>query len=277
MEQLRRQSFALSACSKPARIWIIIATTLMAGIAVAYLPAIPQATHYHNFADQRGFWEIPNILNVVSNLAFVLGGIAGFLFLHRRPDKAFSQSQEKHPWRIFFVGAILTGIGSAYYHVAPDNPRLLWDRLPMTVVFMSLLAAIISERISAKVGTALLFPLVLFGSGSVLYWYFSEQIGQGDLRPYGFVQFCPILLLPLILLLFPARYTNSKYLIGMIGVYAVAKVSETLDAEIFALGQIASGHTLKHLIASLPIFLVLRMLRTRSPLQAEDLIAGKQI
>lgn len=263
MESLRHQTLAPE--NRLLRIWGIVFVTALTGIAVACLPAIPQAVHFHNFADQRSAWGIPNTLNVVSNLAFVLSGIAGLRFLLW--DKAVPRSCG--PWFTFFVGAVLTGIGSAYYHLAPDNTRLVWDRLPMTVVFMSLLAAIITERISAKGGRMLLFPLLLLGVGSVVYWHFTEQAGHGDLRLYGFVQFYPVLLIPAILLLFPARFTHSGYLFAMIGVYALAKISEHFDAELLAFAGLVSGHTIKHLIASLPIWLMLQMLRTRAPVMRQ--------
>lgn len=257
MEQLRQPSFTVE--SRSIRVWALILATILAGIAVACLPAIPQAAHFHDFADQRGGWGIPNLLNVVSNLAFVWGGIAGLKFLSRPSTVPFA----KAPWCMFFVGAVLTGIGSASYHLAPNNARLVWDRLPMTMVFMSLLAAIITERISTNAGLLLLFPLLLLGIGSVVYWHCTEQAGQGDLRLYGFVQFYPVLLIPAILLLFRARYTHSRYLFAMLGVYALAKVSEHFDAELLAFGNLVSGHTIKHLVASLPIWFVLQMLRTR--------------
>ncbi|HEX4946446.1 MAG TPA: ceramidase domain-containing protein [Blastocatellia bacterium] len=257
MEHLHRQSLAPE--DRTVRIWGLVIATLLAVSAVACLPAIPQAAHFHHFADQRSWWGIPNLLNVVSNITFVAGGMAGLVFLWRRSNEQLA----KAPWSMFFVGAVLTGIGSAYYHLAPDNARLVWDRLPMTIVFMSLLAAIITERISEKGGRVLLLPLLLLGVGSVVYWHFTEQAGQGDLRLYGFVQFYLMLLIPAILLLFPARYTKSYYLFGMIGVYVLAKMSEHFDAELLALGEVVSGHTVKHLIASLPIWFVLQMLQTR--------------
>lgn len=115
----------------------------------------------------------------------------------------------------------------------------------------------------------LLFPLLLLGVGSVVYWHFTEQAGHGDLRLYGVVQFYPVLLIPAILWLFPARFTHSGYLFAMIGVYALAKISEHFDAELLAFGQVVSGHTAKHLIASLPIWLMLQMLRTRTPVMRQ--------
>lgn len=259
MQQLYRTSFPLSSGQRSIRIWGIIIATLLTGLVIACLPAIPQATHFHDFADQRSWWGLPNLLNVVSNVAFVLGGMAGIVFLWRCADSSFPKAL----WGVFFAGALLTGIGSEYYHYAPDNARLVWDRLPMTLVFMSLLAALIAERISTKGGQILLVPLLLLGVGSVLYWHFTEQVGQGDLRLYGFLQFYPVLLIPALLRLFPARFTHSYYLMGMIGLYALAKISEHFDGELLVVGHLLSGHTVKHLLASLPIWFALRMLRTR--------------
>ncbi len=241
------------------KISFIIAITISAIFITACLPAIPQASHYHAFTDTRTFFGIPNFLNVASNLAFLLGGIYGLSLFAKRS----AQSQEKYPWLVFLVGAILTAFGSAYYHFAPANSRLVWDRLPMTIVFMSFLSAMISERIHRKIGVRLLLPLLICGGASVFYWHFSELAGHGDLRWYGFVQFYPVLLIPVILLLFPARYSHSNYLGAILILYAVAKFCEAFDAQIFAVGHLVSGHTIKHLIAALPIFLMARMLRLR--------------
>ncbi|PYU18912.1 MAG: hypothetical protein DMG30_26090 [Acidobacteria bacterium] len=112
-------------------------------------------------------------------------------------------------YAVFFLGVALTSIGSAYYHWAPDNGRLVWDRLPMSIAFMSLLAAIITERITVNAGLRSLLPLMALGIASVLYWHLTELKGQGDLRLYGLVQFYPVMAIPLLLTLFPARYTRS--------------------------------------------------------------------
>ncbi len=56
---------------------------------------------------------------------------------------------------------------------------------------------------------------------------------------------------------------------GVVALYAVAKVSELLDAKIFALGQVVSGHALKHLVAAIAAYWILRMLRRRHPLAAK--------
>jgi hypothetical protein len=165
-----------------------------------------------------------------------------------------------------FLGLFLTAFGSSYYHWAPDNARLVWDRLPMTLVFMPLVAAMIAERISLRAGLWLLPVLTALGAGSVWQWYASEQRGAGDLRMYAAVQIYALVVLLVALLLQPA-YTRSTDLVWVVGFYALAKILETGDRQIFALsGHTLSGHTLKHLAAAMAGYWMLRMLRRREPL-----------
>ena len=249
--------------------------TLLIVITVAviavdfFLPRIPQPQTYHLFADQRGFLGIPNFGDVVSNLPFALFGLWGLAFWRRcnsgqYPD-TFIDRRERWPYLLVFVGMLLTAFGSSYYHLEPNNARLVWDRLPMTIAFMSIVAAVIAERISVRAGLWLLPILLLVGISSVLQWYLSEQRGQGDLRFYGTVQAYSILFLLIALLLRP-RYTRSADLAIVAGFYVLAKALEALDKPIFALGNVVSGHTLKHLAAALAGYWVLRMLQKRRPL-----------
>jgi hypothetical protein len=149
-----------------------------------------------------------------------------------------------------FVGIILVGPGSAFYHLHPGNGTLVWDRLPMTIVFMSLLAATISEVISEQFGIGLLFPLIIIGILSVMWWHYTEGRGRGDLRPYIWVQFYPATFIALLLGLF-YREVPKPVLTALFWVvfwYGIAKVFEVLDLTIYkAIG--VSGHTLKHLAA----------------------------
>ncbi|OGL17377.1 MAG: hypothetical protein A3G97_13970 [Candidatus Rokubacteria bacterium RIFCSPLOWO2_12_FULL_69_21] len=240
------------------RVWIIVGIGLAAIVTVLFLPPIPQDPAYHDFADRRPFLGIPNALNVLSNAPFVLVGALGLAFVRRR-----AALEERTALLILFAGVGLTGFGSAYYHLAPGNVTLFWDRLPMTIVFMSLFAVIIAERISLTAGRRLLPILLLAGAGSVAYWLVGELSGAGDLRPYALVQFFPLVAIPLILLLFPPRYTRGADLIGALAWYALAKLFEALDAQIFAVGEVVSGHTLKHLASAVAMYWILRMVRTR--------------
>ncbi len=252
------------------RVWAIVGLGLATIIAVALLPPIPQDPAYHDFADRRRFLGIPNAFNVLSNVPFVLVGALGWTFLLRqgrqRADGPLTESWERSAFGILFAGIGLTGFGSAYYHLAPGNVTLFWDRLPLTIVFMSLFAVVIAERIGLAAGRRLLPLLLLVGAGSVLYWLLGELSGAGDLRPYGLVQFFPLVAIPLLLLLFPPRYTRGADLVGALAWYALAKLFELLDARIFATGGIVSGHTLKHLASAVAMYWILRMVERRRPL-----------
>jgi hypothetical protein len=249
---------------------VLVLAGLAVGAAVLFLavPPLPQDPAYHRFADQRTLLGVPHCLNVVSNLAFLAVGVSGLCFVlsrrSARPDGPFQTPSERWPYALFFLGVGLAGFGSTYYHLAPDNDRLLWDRLPMALAFMALFSAVVAERVGVRVGLRLLGPLIVAGLASVLYWHRTESLGRGDLRPYYLVQFYPLLVLPLLLVLFPPRYTGTAYLIGVLGWYVLAKVCEhPLDGPIYSLGNAVSGHTLKHLAAAVAAGWVLLMLRRR--------------
>jgi len=250
------------------RIIILGAVTAVAGVAVALLPRIAQPLDYHNFADQRTLLAVPNCLNVISNLPFLLAGVWGLMLvlgLRAAQGRPSITRAERWPYLILAVGVALTCFGSAYYHLAPDNARLVWDRLPMTLGFMSLLSAMLMERVNFRAGLLALAPLLIVGLASVVEWYLSELRGAGDLRFYLMVQFYTLLLILLILGLFPARYSRGADLVAAMGFYALAKIFEVADRPIYSLGHVISGHTLKHLAAALGVFWIFRMLARREP------------
>ena len=200
---------------------------------------------------------IPNVLDVISNLPFAVVSVLGLLFAGRRKE-AFRGSWERAAFAVMFAGMGLTALGSTYYHLAPDNATLFWDRVPMTIVFMSLFAIVIGDRIGWDAGRRLLLPLLAAGIASVVYWRWT-----GDLRLYGLVQYFPMLAILLMVLLLPRMYTGTVWLAGAMCWYALAKIFEMLDAQIFALGQVVSGHTLKHLAAGAAAWWLLRMMKVR--------------
>jgi hypothetical protein len=188
---------------------------------------------------------------VISNAGFTIVGFIGiFTIVGAKHRDIFVQRQDAWPYLVFFTAVALISLGSAYYHWAPSNDRLFWDRLPMSVAFMAFCSAVIADRIHNKAGnTWLLAVLVVLGILSLVYWHVTESLGHGDLRFYGFVQFYPIILLPLVLWLFPDyRYTNNRFLGWLIAWYTLSKVMEYYDNEVFnLLGRTISGHTLKPL------------------------------
>jgi hypothetical protein len=244
---------------------LLVALAVVISIIALLLPPIPQPLSYHNFADHRAWLGIPNFGDVVSNLPFAIVGLWGLVVLFTPNATKFSDPRERWPYAVTFAALILTAFGSAYYHLAPDNARLVWDRIPIMIVFMALVAAVIAERVSVPAGLALLPVLEVIGIGSVLLWRASELAGHNDLRFYAAVQVYSILVL-LLALLFPPKYTRGSDFAIVVGLYVLAKILEEADRQIFALGYLASGHTLKHLAAAAAGYWILRMLKKRAQL-----------
>jgi hypothetical protein len=242
---------------------LLLTVAVVAGVLV-FVPPLPQWPEYHDFADRRTWGGTPNFLDVASNALFTLVGVAGLhrlLRARRRP--VFHDPRERWPWLLFFLSMVLLGPASAYYHFAPDNAGLFWDRLAMSAAFMAWLSAHLVERIGLRVGLVLLPLLIVAGCASVLYWIATEAAGAGDLRAYGLVHFYPVLLIPLLLWLFPSGYTRGSDSLVVLGLYGAAFVAERFDREIFAVVGLFSGHTLKHVIAALAAGWILRMLVLR--------------
>lgn len=253
-----------------AGLMIFVTAATIAGYWILIEPT-PQPLSYHNFADQRTLLGVPHACNVLSNLPFVIVGIWGLAFMassKSRRTGAFLDSSERLPYWVYFLGLTLTGIGSAYYHANPNNATLVWDRLPLTIAFMGLFTAFLAERVHPWCARWLLAPLVVLGAASVFYWDWTESQGAGDLRPYFTVQFFPLFGLAFMLLLYPPRYTGSADLVASLGCYALAKIVEILDKEIYAGSGFVSGHTLKHLVAGLAAWFILHMLQSRKPISA---------
>ena len=246
---------------------------LLAVLTVAFLSLvlfrepIPQDPEYHDFADQRSLMGIPHALNVISNLPMGLVGLYGMLvivFSLRRTDStSFRTPADSIPYLLLFFALVLTGIGSAYYHLAPDTPRLFWDRLPMSIAFMAYLSAAITERIDRRTGLVALIPFLASGMLSVLYWRATELAGAGDLRFYILAQSYPTLFVLLMVLLLPSPYTHGRMLITVTALYLLTRLVEIGDATIFDLGNLISGHTIKHLLTAVAVYWIILMLKRR--------------
>ena len=245
----------------PAR--ILVGITVLAVAAAFLAPRLPQWTSYHQFADSRSMLGVPNFLDVASNAAFLVVGVIG-LFVTVRRRTRFQFNVERWPYIVFFLGVLLTAAGSGYYHLAPDNTRLFWDRLPMTIAFMALISSQIVDRLSVRAGIVLLLPMLLVGAASVVYWRVTENAGAGNVMPYGVLQGYAVFMLLAITVLVPSRYTFGNYLYWVFAWYVASKLLETFDRGVFQLGHVVSGHTLKHLAAAVAAVPVILMLARRT-------------
>lgn len=230
-------------------------------VSITLLGRIAQDDAFHHFADDHTKLGVPNFLNVLSNLPFLITGGIGLSML----GKAAALKSVKLAYAIMFVGILLTGLGSAWYHTSPDNASLVFDRIPMTVVFMAFLSIIISKSVSKKAGTRLLFPLLLLGITSVIWWYHTELAGHGDLRLYIFVQFYPMIIIPVILLMYksPENIKEVRILIWTVLWYVLAKILEHYDEEVYTLTSLISGHSLKHIAAAIATWYMFLLFKSR--------------
>lgn len=230
---------------------LLYVLSAIAVIACFFIKPIPQNPAYHHFADCITLFSIPNFWNVVSNLPFVIVGIMGIV-------KAISIKAYplKPNFAWFFAGILLTGFGSGYYHWHPDSDTLIWDRLPMTISFMSFLSIIIGEFIDGDTGKRVLYPLLVAGIASIINWVVTD-----DLRMYALVQFLPILLILIILFLSKKETAHKKYFWLIIVFYTIAKLLESYDVRIYDMTyKTVSGHALKHVAAAVAPFLFYRFL-----------------
>jgi hypothetical protein len=244
----------------PYKLYFLILLTVLAVAGVYSIPHIPQSTTYHRFCDTRAFAGIRNFANVISNLPFVIVGMIGILSVKR----SVAPRNIAVIYISLFTGIILTGFGSAWYHGYPDNNTLVFDRLPMTIVFMSLLAAVAGESIDAGIGVFSLAPLLLIGIASVLWWHYTELGGTGDLRLYVLVQYYPMILIPAILILFPPPTAQLSWLplVYAAAWYGIAKICEQFDCTIYSALGFVSGHSLKHLAAAVSTWFLVKRFRT---------------
>lgn len=247
-------------------ILLSVSVAMVSGILA--LPPMPQDPAYHQFADQRGWAGLPHAWNLLSNIPFLLIGLLGLRRLAGSHPVVIVERM-RFIYALFFLALALIGLGSGWYHWSPSNATLVWDRLPIAVAFMCFFSVAIAELVDEKAGI-ILFPLLLFlGPAAVVYWYWTETLGQGDLRLYILVQLLPMIMLPL-LLLGRAGFSKARWYWLAVACYAVAKACEVWDEGLFQLtaGSI-SGHTLKHLWSGLGAWMIYRSLRV-NPVKSPD-------
>jgi hypothetical protein len=240
---------------------------VLAVAAALLVPALQQPLAYHEFADQREMFGVAHFLNVASNFAFFMVGIAGLAVTLGRQAR-FQFSVERWPYAVFFVGVLLTSVGSSYYHLSPDNESLFWDRLPITIAFTALVSSQIVDRINIRAGLALLVPMLMLGAASVLYWRATELAGAGNVVPYVILQVYSVVILLLMAVFTPSRYTHGRSLYWVFAWYVLSKLLEAFDAQVMELVHVVSGHTLKHLAAAIAGIPVVLMLTRRTLIEA---------
>lgn len=237
-----------------AEAWLCFAVLALSLVA-AVAPPLAQDPHFHDFADQRTWLGMPCALDVLSNLPFALFGLLGLRVLGRVPLAVLPKAQRQLS-ALFFVGLLLTTLGSVWYHWAPDDAGLLVDRLGMTVAFAGLLGLGVAAHLSARAGHGFAWVVLLCGPLSMWLWSAS-----GNLLPWALLQGGGLVLLLVLAVLQPLPGALAVRWAAVIGIYVVAKALERYDVAVFELtGQVVSGHSLKHLVASCAAWPVIRAL-----------------
>jgi hypothetical protein len=251
----------------------LLFTFALLALAGLFGPALPAAdvAIASVFADNRGWHGLPNAMDVLSNLPFLLIGCWG-LYRLNRIDRAHQRALAQFPlappasdppdntldcaW-LFFAGLIATAAGSAFYHLMPDAPRLAADRAGMAVAFAGMIGMAVCERVSQRAG----WPAAWFVLAAGLLA--AEMVQEtGNVLPWAIVQFGGMALVLTLALATPMRGAVGLKLGWVIFFYAIAKAFELMDHQIYEVsGQLISGHSLKHMMAALAGLPVLAALR----------------
>ncbi|HCJ82811.1 MAG: hypothetical protein A3G30_01150 [Chlamydiae bacterium RIFCSPLOWO2_12_FULL_49_12] len=228
------------------------------------LPSIAQDPHYHRFADSRTLFQISNFFNTASNLFFMIIALGGFLLVLKKKG-LFATIKEKSLALLFLMALFLTGMGSVYYHLNPNNLTLVFDRLAISLAFTLFFSFLITERILPLMGFVLSPLFLALGIFSVLYWHQTELLGRGDLKPYILVQSIPLLALPLFHFLFPSPERKDRFLFYALLGYILALICDLSDRPLFFLTQKSmSGHTIKHILSAFSsLFLVVYLVKKK--------------
>lgn len=245
---------------RPARSMRAMPLALLALVAagMALHGPIAQLPHYHEFADARGWLGVPNAADVLSNLAFAF--VAAWAARRGFGAQGRAALGAAFPGFAAFVAALaLTAAGSGYYHWAPDNARLVWDRLPIALACAGLIDAMHARNFGAAMPWRL-SALIAFAVASVLWWAWTEARGTGDLRPYLLLQGAPLLVVPFWQAAARAPRRERIAFGCAMALYALAKVLELADARVLQATGFVSGHTLKHLAAAAAAAVIVGML-----------------
>lgn len=224
---------------------MLVAVVLVLLAFAVFGPVIAQPGHQHAFADQRMWGGIPFAMNVLSNLSFVLWGVAGGLCLHAL-IKRIRTNTEHVLTGLFFAGLVVTAAASSWYHLQPDEAGLAFDRLGMVVAFAGLLGLAVAGRISHKSGACMAAAVLLLGPLSVWFWFTS-----GNVLPWLVIQFGGMALIVWMAVIKPLPGALAVRWGVVVAVYAMAKLLELADHQVYELTRHAvSGHSLKHTVAS---------------------------
>ncbi|CAN6865544.1 unnamed protein product [Brassica oleracea] len=230
-------------------------------ILMFFTPKVPlHSFRHHVFADKRNFMGVPNTLNVMTNFPFLIIGVLGFVLCLGGSFFNISLKGEIWGWTLFYASISSLAFGSAYYHLKPDDNRIVWDTLPILIAYSSLFSSFLVERAGERVGLSCLVLLLFISVLSVAYARVFN-----DLRLCLTFQLIPCLAIPVMTVLLPPKYTHSRFWLLATAAHAVSKIEGLADSKIYNFnGYTISGHSLGHLCSALAMLLLTVMLLYRS-------------
>lgn len=247
------------------QVWLMLGAAIaLYGVLRLTLGPLPQDPAYHLLADTRTLrGVVPRAGDILTNLAILAAGLFG-IALRSRMNVA---QEARTAVDVLIAASILTAFGSAYYHLAPENATLIWDRMGIAVVLTSLLVIVMADRVHPRFAREALWPFTGLGVASVALWGVSEAMGREDLLLYLFVRIGAGAAIVFLLILRPPRHTGTVWLVAAMLCEVAMAIFERLDHQVFALtGGFASGHNVKHVLAGIALAFVFWWLRVRKTL-----------
>lgn len=237
----------------------------LATLALLLYGPIAQLAHYHDFADQSYWAGIPHTIDVLTNLGFAIVAMAGGWFLLDKYRKG-GAGVSFPAYCVFALSIAATTLGSSFYHLAPDDTRLFWDRLPIAFACCSLLSAVRADSLPGMDARKAFMELVLLLMAALMSVIWWQQ--TGDLRPYLLIQGLTLVLIPLWQWIWKAERADRLAFGAAMFLYVIAKITEMLDGQILYQLHFMSGHSLKHLLAALAAGLIVWRWRVPKGVQA---------
>ncbi|RXZ42445.1 hypothetical protein [Crenobacter cavernae] len=232
----------------------LIALAIALAALTVWLSPLALPAGYHAFADRRALFGLPNAADVLSNAGFALVGILGLAELFRG---RLAVARAALPgYALFFAALVPTALGSAWYHLAPDDARLFWDQLPIVLAAAGLLSATLAEALRPSQGLLQMMPTVVLSVLAALVVLYGRV--SGDLAPYVAVHLALIAFVPLLQALYPTPVRQRFSIAIAIAFYLVARACELADLTLYDALGFVSGHTLKHLFMSIAALAVWR-------------------
>ncbi|XP_020593472.1 uncharacterized protein LOC110033745 isoform X1 [Phalaenopsis equestris] len=242
------------------RLHLCCVATLIGLILLVATPTIPHSPTQHIFADMRNFLGVPNTLNVLTTYPYLFFGVPGLVFCLSGSCFGISLKGELWGWVLFYAGTAAAAFGSAYYHLKPDDDRIIWERLPMMISTISLLSNLVIERLDERVGISCLISLLM-----LVFVSATIERTFDDLRLCIIFHFIPCIAIPVLVFLFPPKYTHSTYWFWATGFYLLSRFESVADMKVYSIDRyIISGHSLEHLCLAMVAFILTVMLWLRS-------------